>query len=44
MSGQLPVDVNGKSMSDQPFERRAAQVLANVDACLEAAGTDRKHE
>ncbi|OAE96339.1 enamine deaminase RidA [Bradyrhizobium centrolobii] len=41
VSGQLPVDVNGKPMSDQPFERQAEQVLANVDACLEAAGTNR---
>jgi enamine deaminase RidA (YjgF/YER057c/UK114 family) len=28
-------------MSDQPFERQAERVLANVDACLEAAGSDR---
>ncbi|MBR0869415.1 RidA family protein [Bradyrhizobium tropiciagri] len=41
VSGQLPVDTDGKPMSDQPFERQAAQALANVDACLEAAGTDR---
>ncbi|MFB9262680.1 RidA family protein [Bradyrhizobium erythrophlei] len=41
VSGQLPVDVNGTPMTDQPFERQAGQVLANVDACLEAAGTDR---
>jgi reactive intermediate/imine deaminase len=41
MSGQLPVDVHGIPMTDQPFERQAAQVLGNVDACLEAAGTDR---
>lgn len=41
VSGQLPVDVNGKPMDDQPFERQAKQVLANIDACLEAAGTDR---
>ena len=41
VSGQLPVDVNGKPLSDQPFARQAEQVLANVDACLEAAGIDR---
>ncbi|MEH2484574.1 RidA family protein [Bradyrhizobium sp. AZCC 2230] len=41
VSGQLPVDVNGKALSDQPFARQAEQVLANVDACLEVAGTDR---
>jgi len=28
-------------MRDQPFERQAEQVLANVNACLEAAGSDR---
>jgi len=41
VSGQLPVDANGKPMSDQPFARQAEQVLANVDACLVAAGADR---
>lgn len=41
VSGQLPVDLNGKPMSDEPFEPQARRVLANVDACLEAAGTDR---
>lgn len=41
VSGQLPVDTNGKPMGDEPFARQAEQVLANVDACLEAAGTDR---
>ena len=28
-------------MRDQPFERQAEQVLANVNAWLEAAGSDR---
>lgn len=41
VSGQLPIDADGTPMVDQPFERQAAQVLANLDACLEAAGTDR---
>jgi 2-iminobutanoate/2-iminopropanoate deaminase len=41
ISGQLPVDADGKPMSDQSFERQAGQVLANVDACLEAAGSHR---
>ena len=41
VSGQLPIDANGKPMRDQPFERQAEQVLANIDACLEAAGADR---
>jgi reactive intermediate/imine deaminase len=41
VSGQLPVDAHGKPLGDQPFERQAEQVLANIDACLEAAGTSR---
>jgi len=41
VSGQLPIDVDGKPLSDQPFERQAEQVLANVDACLEAGRTGR---
>jgi 2-iminobutanoate/2-iminopropanoate deaminase len=41
VSGQLPIDVDGQPMNGQPFERQAAQVLTNIDACLEAAGTDR---
>jgi 2-iminobutanoate/2-iminopropanoate deaminase len=41
VSGQLPIDMDGRPMSDQPFERQVEQVLANVDACLEAAGTNR---
>jgi reactive intermediate/imine deaminase len=42
VSGQLPMDMDGKPMRGQPFERQAEQVLANVDACLQAAGTDRR--
>ena len=41
VAGQLPIDAEGKPMSDQPFERQTEQALANLDACLEAAGTDR---
>jgi 2-iminobutanoate/2-iminopropanoate deaminase len=41
VSGQLPIDIDGKPMGNQPFERQAEQVLANVDACLRAAGSDR---
>jgi 2-iminobutanoate/2-iminopropanoate deaminase len=41
VSGQLPIDADGEPMRDEPFARQARQVLANVDECLEAAGTDR---
>ncbi|GIQ76867.1 RidA family protein [Bradyrhizobium sp. RD5-C2] len=41
VSGQLPVDVNGRPMTDRPFAQQAEQVLANLDACLEAAATNR---
>lgn len=41
VSGQLPINADGKPMGDQPFERQAEQVLANIDACLEAAGSHR---
>lgn len=41
VSGQLPIDAHGKPMTGQPFELQVEQVLANLDACLEAAGTDR---
>jgi 2-iminobutanoate/2-iminopropanoate deaminase len=41
VSGQLPIDGKGASLSDQPFETQVKQVLANLDACLAAAGTDR---
>ena len=41
VSGQLPVDAEGSPLNDEPFERQAEQVLANVDACFAAAGTSR---
>ncbi|MGF6266045.1 2-iminobutanoate/2-iminopropanoate deaminase [Paraburkholderia youngii] len=41
VSGQLPVDTTGKPLSDEPFEAQVDQVLRNVDACLNAAGTTR---
>jgi enamine deaminase RidA (YjgF/YER057c/UK114 family) len=41
VAGQLPIDLDGKPLSGQPFARQAEQALANVEACLEAAGTDR---
>ena len=41
VSGQLPIDNSGTPLSDHAFEIQAKQVLANLDACLAAAGTDR---
>lgn len=41
VSGQLPLDASGRPLSNEPFEIQARQVLANLDACLAAAGVDR---
>jgi reactive intermediate/imine deaminase len=40
VSGQLPITPAGERLTDAPFEQQAAQVLANVEAALHAAGTD----
>lgn len=42
VSGQLPIDKAGVPLSEKPFEAQVAQVLRNVDACLDAAGTTRE--
>lgn len=42
VSGQLPIDPSGRKLGDAPFEAQAAQVLANVDAALQAAGSDKQ--
>lgn len=39
VSGQLPVTPEGVRLVDAPFELQARQVLANVQAVLEAAGS-----
>ncbi|PKV91864.1 reactive intermediate/imine deaminase [Amycolatopsis echigonensis] len=41
ISGQLPVTRDGARLVSEPFSVQAQQVLANVDACLAAAGTSR---
>jgi reactive intermediate/imine deaminase len=41
ISGQLPLDEAGNSLSHEPFELQAARVLSNVDACLNAVGGTR---
>jgi len=39
IAGQLPVMPDGRALGGEPFEVQARQVLANVRAALEAAGT-----
>lgn len=42
VSGQLPIDKNGKALSESSFETQAEQVLRNVDACLNEVGVTRE--
>lgn len=39
IAGQLPIAADGRRLSGEPFEAQARQVLANVQAALEAAGS-----
>lgn len=39
VAGQLPITPAGVKLGDQPFDVQARQVLANVQAALEAAGS-----
>lgn len=39
VSGQLPIDAQGEKLSGATFEVQAEQVLANVQAALEGAGS-----
>ena len=39
VSGQLPIQPDGTRLSTAPFEEQARQVLANVKAALEGAGS-----
>jgi reactive intermediate/imine deaminase len=39
ISGQLPIAPDGRKLVDASFEEQVRQVLANVQACLEAAGS-----
>jgi reactive intermediate/imine deaminase len=39
VSGQLPITPAGEKLSDAPFERQAQQVLDNLQAILEGAGS-----
>src|SRR5258708_32625286 len=39
VSGQLPINAQGEKLADASFEVQAEQVLANVRAALEGAGS-----
>lgn len=39
IAGQLPIAPDGRRLTGEPFEVQARQVLANVRAALEAAGS-----
>src|SRR3954468_9014410 len=39
VSGQLPIAPDGRKLNEAPFEQQARQVLDNVAAALEAAGS-----
>ncbi|MEV1008577.1 RidA family protein [Streptomyces sp. NPDC049881] len=43
ISGQLPVTPDGQPLADRPFAEQVGRVLANLDACLAAAGANREH-
>jgi len=40
ISGQLPITPSGEKLNQSSFEDQARQVLANVQAALEAAGSN----
>jgi reactive intermediate/imine deaminase len=39
VSGQLPIDAQGRKLTDASFEVQAEQVLANLRVALESAGS-----
>jgi reactive intermediate/imine deaminase len=39
VSGQLPIDAQGRKLTDASFEVQAGQVLANLKVALESAGS-----
>lgn len=41
LSGQLPISPSGVALADKPFAEQVKQVLFNIDASLEAAGSSR---
>lgn len=43
VAGQLPITPQGQKLNAEPFEVQARQVLANVQAALESAGSGVAH-
>ncbi|WP_448108175.1 RidA family protein [Pseudomonas azerbaijanoccidentalis] len=43
ISGQLPINAEGRALADRPFEEQVHQVLANLGHCLARAGVDKHH-
>ncbi len=43
ISGQLPVSADGSHNHDKPFEKQVELVLANLDAILQAGGSQRSN-
>ena len=43
ISGQLPISPDGDHNYDKPFEEQAERVLANIDAILQAGGSQREN-
>lgn len=43
VSGQLPITPDGVPLTGRPFGEQTAQVLRNIDACLAAAGVDKRN-
>jgi 2-iminobutanoate/2-iminopropanoate deaminase len=39
VAGQLPIALDGRKLTGEPFEVQAAQVLANVQAAVQGAGS-----
>lgn len=39
VSGQLPIAADGRKLNDAPFEQQAQQVLDNIAAALDGAGS-----
>ncbi|WP_443115389.1 RidA family protein [Herbaspirillum seropedicae] len=40
ISGQLPIDAEGRKLTDATFDVQARQVLANVEAALAGVGSE----
>ena len=43
VSGQLPIGQDGTVLADRPFAEQVAEVLENVEICLESRGLTPQH-